>query len=347
MSSGRICRSARRGIAAAVLGWLCVAVASVVMAPTAAAAPSATVEIRNITPPVVSVDPGGKVTFVNKVAPLDTSVSVPLVGSVSASVTTDVTVTFFGQERSLAPDAATDWTFPATTAGSIEYTYTVTPQPGLSAAVADQVVDLVAATLPSEGAPVTVPYTVQTLAPDVPNLPSVNVPALPSVEIPPLPELPVLESPDDDGGPRDTEDGDDRRTDGPEPIDAEPYTYPTGAGAPTAAAADGVAAAAFDPSRFSASSAPSGAGSGAGAGAGGLPGGYDGASVPVFGQLAGLDGTRLDGPWLDEQEAGERLATSGSTEQTLPAAALAAVVALATATAALVRTHQVQRSSKG
>ena len=65
MASGRIRRSALRGITAAVLGWLAVAVVSVLMAPSAGAAPTATVEIRDLTPPVVSVDAGGSVTFVN------------------------------------------------------------------------------------------------------------------------------------------------------------------------------------------------------------------------------------------------------------------------------------------
>ena len=105
--------------------------------------------------------------------------------------------------------------------------------------------------------------------------------------------------------------------------------------------ADAGAAAAFDPSRFSAGSDSFGSGGGSGSGSGGLPGGYDGASVPVFGELAGLNGAELD-----EESSGEELASSAATAQTLPAAALAAVVALATATAALVRTHQAQRTSK-
>ena len=46
MASGRIRRSARRGLAGAVLAWVGVATASVLMAPSAAAAPTATVEIK-------------------------------------------------------------------------------------------------------------------------------------------------------------------------------------------------------------------------------------------------------------------------------------------------------------
>jgi hypothetical protein len=71
-----------------------------------------------------------------------------------------------------------------------------------------------------------------------------------------------------------------------------------------------------------------------------VAGGYDGASVPVFGQLAGLDGAGLD-----DQNA-EEAASSSPAAQALPAAALAAVVALAAVTAALVRTHQASRASR-
>ena len=61
MATGRIHRTARRGIAVAVLGWLAVAAASVALAPAAGAAPAVTVPIRDLTPPVASVDGGGTV----------------------------------------------------------------------------------------------------------------------------------------------------------------------------------------------------------------------------------------------------------------------------------------------
>ena len=73
---------------------------------------------------------------------------------------------------------------------------------------------------------------------------------------------------------------------------------------------------------------------------GGVAGSYDGASVPVFGQLAGLDGAGAD------ESAEEAAASAAPAAQTLPAAALAAVVALAAVTAALVRTHQASRASR-
>src|SRR5215211_4655959 len=194
MATGRIRRTAQRGIAAAVLGWLVVAAFSVLMAPSAAAAPTATIEIRNLTPPVASVDAGGSVTFVNKI-PAQNEVGINLgVVSVSTAVFTDVSVTFFGQERKLATDQSAAWTFsaPATT-GTITYTYRIVPQAGLTAAVANQVVNQVASTLPALPAPT--PYVVQTIAPAVPNLPSVNLPALPQVNVQ-LPALPGAPTPE-------------------------------------------------------------------------------------------------------------------------------------------------------
>src|SRR5688500_12238509 len=112
MATGRIRRTARRGIAAAVLGWLGVAAFSVLMAPSAGAAPARDVriEIRNLTPPAASVESGGTVTFVNKIpAENRGGISLPLLGSFSATVFTDVSVTFFGQQRRLEPEQSTQW----------------------------------------------------------------------------------------------------------------------------------------------------------------------------------------------------------------------------------------------
>jgi hypothetical protein len=340
MATGRIRRSARRGLAVAVLGWLAVAAMAVLAAPSASAAPQETVEIMNFTPPVKSVDKGGQITFVNKIpAQNKGGISIPLVGSVSATIYTDVSVTFFGQKKDLQFDQSAAWTFndPAT-AGSITYTYRIVPQAGLAAAVANQVVNTVAASLPP--APVNVPYVVETLVP-LPTLPGANLPQLPQVNVP-LPTLPGGTTPvppvDGPGGP--TPSG------GPTPtnisgIDGNMYTYETGGVGPQLQPAGVAAASAFDPSRFAATgSSSSRGGSGASTGAGGVAGGYDGASVPVFGQLAGLDGSRLD------DQSATRDASSSTPAQTLPAAALAAVIALAAVTAALVRTHQASRSSR-
>jgi hypothetical protein len=351
MASGRIRRRARRGIALAVLGWLGVAAFSVAAAPSAAADRAVTIEIKNVTPPAAGVDPGGTVTFVNRIPPANQGgISVPLVGSVSATVYTDVAVTFFNQEQKLQLNQSASWAFsaPATT-GTITYTYRIVPQAGLSAAVANQVVNTVAAGLPK--LPLPTPYVVQTIAPNLPNLPSVNLPPLPqvNVEVPTLPTTPGGQPPVPGtqlpGGTTDQP--------GPTaplaPTPGTPYAYDTGAGATRLSPADIAAAAAFDPARFvspeSAGGAQGatagGAGSAAG-GSGGAAGGYDGASVPVFGQLAGLDGAALD----EESAATDTASASSAAGQTLPAAALAAVIALAAVSAALVRTHQAARASR-
>jgi uncharacterized membrane protein YgcG len=347
MRTGRIRRNARRGLAAAVLGWLAVAAFAVFMAPNASAAPTATVEIKNFTPPVASVDKGGQVTFVNRI-PAQNKGGINLgLASVSATVHTDVTVTFFGQKKTLATDQTAAWTFndPATT-GTITYTYRVVPQASLPLGVsAQQVINQVLASLPPLPAPI--PYAVQTIAPDLPQLPSVNLPQLPQVNVP-LPTLPGAPTPPETnlpapGVPTPQQPGTPPAGAGPTPA-GPAYQYDTSAG-PRLSPADMAAAAAFDPSRYAAfsggASGSSGAlgSGGASSGSGGAPGGYDGASVPVFGQLAGLDGSNL------EEESAEQVAGSDSgPAPALPAAALAAVVALAAVTAALVRTHQASRS---
>jgi hypothetical protein len=337
MATGRIRRSARRGITVAVLGWLGVAAMAVFMAPSAGAAPRETVEIMNFTPPVKSVDKGGTITFVNKIPTQNKGgIQIPLVGSLSATVYTDVSVTFFGQKRDLQFDQSTTWAFPdPATAGSITYTYRIVPQAGLAAAVANQVISTVAASLPP--APVNVPYVVQTLVP-LPTLPGVNVPQLPQLDVE-VPQLPGGPGGEDPPGPPPT--GPDGPTPGPgdvDGVDGTPYTYETGGAGPQLSPANVVAASAFDPARYFVPGRSLGGADRSGGGSGGVAGGYDGASVPVFGQLAGLDGSALD-------ESAEARA-SPPAAQTLPAAALAAVVALAAVTATLVRTHQAARASR-
>ena len=138
METGRIRRSARRGIAVAVLGWLGVRPASVLLAPSASAAPQETVEIMNFTPPgeecrqgrhdhVRQQDPGRE-----QGRDLD-----PAGGERVGHRVHRRSVTFFSQKRDLQPNQSTAWTFtdPAT-AGSITYTYRIVPQAGLAAAVA-------------------------------------------------------------------------------------------------------------------------------------------------------------------------------------------------------------------
>jgi hypothetical protein len=323
---------------------------AVLMAPSASAASQETVEIMNFTPPVKSVDKGGQITFVNKIpAQNKGGISIPLLGSVSATVYTDVSVTFFGQKKDLQFGQSAAWTFkdPAT-AGTITYTYRIVPQAGLAAAVVNQVVNTVAAALPPVPAPV--PYVVETLVP-LPTLPGVNLPQLPQVNVPlptlpTVPTLPGVTVPQPAGGvvPVAPPAAGAPAPAGLSGIDGNLYTYETSGVGPQLAPAGVAAAPAVDPSRLavagSSRSRSAGSGSGGSSGAGGVAGGYDGASVPVFGQLAGLDGSGLD----DQSVA--RDASSSTPAQTLPAAALAAVIALAAVTAALVRTHQASRASR-
>ena len=288
-----------------------------------------------------------QITFVNKIpAQNKGGISIPLVGSVTATVFTDVSVTFFGQKRDLQPNQSAAWTFndPAT-AGSITYTYRIVPQAGLAAAVANQVVSTVAASLPP--APVNVPYVVETLVP-LPTLPGANLPQLPQVNVP-LPSLPggtpppapatrcptgtVLPQPGTAG----RRAADDRGRPG-----RAVHVRPPAPASPQLSPASVAAAAAFDPSRYYVP--------------GSSLGGPDRADS-TRGRLrrrrrqlrrrlgAGLRPARRPGrrrAWTTR--APRRPPRRRTAAQTLPAAALAAVVALAAVTAALVRTHQASRA---
>src|SRR3712207_5866353 len=115
MASGRIRRSARRGVAVLGAGWLGVLVASVLLAPGASAAPTATVAIRDLAPAGVSVDAGGSVTFTNQIQDKTLSVGLgPL--AVTATVHTDVTLTLPSGSHPLQPGASVTETFAQTCA---------------------------------------------------------------------------------------------------------------------------------------------------------------------------------------------------------------------------------------
>jgi hypothetical protein len=314
-----------------MLGWLGLAGAVVLLAPGASAAPTATVTINDVTPPTVAIDAGGSVTFVNGIADKTVSVGSPL--PVQAVVHTDVTLQLPSGSRALAPGQSVTQSFAQTTTFTITYAYRVD---GATLAA-------VSGLLPPIKAPT--PFVVNTLTPALPNLPSVGLPPLPPVTVPPLtpppggaPPVappPVGEDPSPTDPPGDGGPGGNEIVGG---ATGEGYTYGTNAGAPQMSPSDIAAAAAFDPSRFYVPGRS--LGDPDRAGSGGMAGSYDGASVPVFGQLAGLDGSSLD-----EQHADEAGASRPAAEA-LPAAALAAVVALAAVTAALVRTHQAARSSR-
>jgi hypothetical protein len=347
MATGRIRRSARRGFAVAILGWLAVAAASVLMAPSAGAAPTATVEIRDLTPPVVSVDAGGTVTFVNRIQ--DKTVQVGGGGLLPSLVTvtakTEVTLRLPSGAKPLAPGASASERFDRSCATcSITYTYRLSS----GASLTQPLIDAATGLLPPLPAPT--PFVVNTIVPDLPNLPSVNVPQLPAVTVPQLP-LPGTNAPVPapngevplPGGTTGTPTTPDGGTTPVQGVDGTQYTYDTGAGSPQFSAGNAAAAAAFDPARFYVpGQSLGGIDRASSQGSGGQAGSYDGASVPVFGQLAGLDTAALAEESADTATA-DRAASGG---QTLPAAALAAVVALAAVTAALIRTHQAQRAGR-
>ncbi|MCO7219395.1 hypothetical protein [Klenkia sp. PcliD-1-E] len=340
MHSGRIARSARRGIAVLTLGWLVAVVGSVLAAPAATAAPTATVEIRTLTPPTVSIDAGGTVTFVNSVASYPASTTLPLVGSLGGTVYTDVSVAFNGSTKGLQLGQSAQYTFPSSTVGAITYTYRVVPATGTPAAVVNDLVNGIVRTLPA--LPVGTPFVVNTLVP-LPNLPSANLPTLPPVTVA-VPSLPVPAAPSAPVDPPVTSGGEQTAAPtteqpAPAPVDGTGYAYGVPSTSGQLAPLDSSAAAAFDPSRYATGDAASSRG---GSGGGGVAGSYDGASVPVFGQLAGLGGS-LPGGGDGVEVASDSRASSPDPALSVPA--LAAVVALAGVTAALVRTHLAQRSA--
>lgn len=340
MASGRIRRTARRGFTAAVLAWVGVAAFSVLMAPSATAAASVTVAIRDLTPPVASVDKGGTVTFVNQIQDKTVRVGgsglLPSVVDVTAK--TEVTLRLPSGSKALAPGASVAERFDSTCTCAITYTYRYSS----SAALTQPVIDAARKLLPA--LPAQTPFVVQTIVPDLPNPPTVNLPALPEVNVPaptppsptppPTPAPPAPEDPDGPPSPEEPPAGP------PEDPGGKQYVYETGAG-PQLTPDAGSAAAAFDPARFASSQGASSGSASGSSGSGGAPGSYDGASVPVFGQLAGLNS-----PALGEESADE-VAAGRSDAPALPAAALAAVVALAAVFAALIRTHQAHRASPG
>ncbi|HEX2073889.1 MAG TPA: hypothetical protein VHF92_08900 [Geodermatophilus sp.] len=335
MATGRIRRSARRGLAGLLLGWLTIMAGSVLLAPSATAAPSATVAIRDVTPPVASVDAGGSVTFVNQIQDKTVQVSVGGIGLVNVTVKTDVSLRLPSGARGLQPGQSMTERFDSSCVTcAISFTYRAVSGPGLTDALLGQAV----AQLP--GLPVGVPFVVNTLVP-LPEIPSVNLPSPPAVEVPvtvpgtttptqpPVDPKPTPEQPPTQGPPQTP----------PPSVDGTPYTYDTGSGGVRMSPVDRGAAAAFDPARFPGAGPAEGSGAPrlTGAGGGGLPGTYDGASVPVFGQLAGLDGATLD------EESAEVVADPAEAAA-LPLPAVIAVLALAAVSAALVRTHVAQRT---
>jgi len=305
----------------------------------------------------VSVDAGGKVTFVNLIE--DKTVQVGggglLPSLVTVTVHTDVALGLPSGAHPLKRGESWAETFPSSCVGcTITYTYRVSvPDSSIAGSVLNSVTSQALAALPQSqvvnynGGQTTVaigiptPFVVNTLVP-LPNLPSVNLPQVPqvTVEVPDLGGTTIPQA----GGTTvpGTQTVTTTTTTGTtaQSVPGTQYTYDTGAGAPQMAPVDTAAAAAFDPSRFSAQGGRTPGGSTSGSGAGGVAGQYDGASVPVFGQLAGLNASDLE-------EADSAAAAPGAASApALPVPALAAVVALAAVTAGLVRTHQAHRAAQ-
>ncbi|MGY1787151.1 hypothetical protein [Geodermatophilus sp. SYSU D00698] len=358
-ATGTTRRAARWFLAALALVVAAVLGGAVLLPPAAGAAPSATVDIRDLTPPLVSVDPGGTVTFTNRIEPKTVQVGGGglLPSLVTVQVFTDVTLGLPSGPEPLPEDAGVTERFDTTCLTcTITYTYrVVVPNTSIVGSALNTVTTRALGTLPQtqpvtyDGRQTTVqigvptPFLVTTLLP-LPDLPSVGLPRLPTVDVP-LPSLPSLPAPAPTGptAPQ-------APAAAPEApvtargVDGDLYSYDLGGGAARMAPSGG-GSAAFDPSRLAGSPSGTASGSGGTDGSGGVAGGYDGAAAPVSGGLDGgaLDGGALDGGALDE-ESSTVSADGAPSGPALPPAAPVAVVALAGSTAALVRTSRAVRS---
>ena len=329
MNIGRT--AARRTLAAVVLGWLAALAGAVLLAPAASA--GTTVTIGKTAPAPLTLHPGDPVTFVNGLAPLP--VTVPGVVPAKATVLTIETLGGPCGGHALAPGASYTQAFSQTGTCPISYAYS------------------------AQGAPLA---AVQGLVPPLPSPTSLIVTVLQAVSSvvssaappPPAPApvpVPVpLPAPAPGGGGSGGTSGGTgatgTTTTGSSGGGVSGGTVGAPAQAPQAVAAGPVSA-----------SSPAGTGPGSGSGSGSGSGfrsggsgsglaslGHGGASVPVARLLAG----QIDTP-LSDGNAGSSTtpaaATDGGTAPALPIAALAAVVALSTVVAVLVRTHLAARSA--
>ena len=357
MAADRRRRGALRAVAVLLLGWLAVLGGIVAFAPGASADPNPTVYIRDLTPPLVSVDQNGTVTFVDQIQDKTVGVTVGL-SLVHATVHTDVTLALPSGKHTLQSQPQTDakpepkssWKEQfkqSCLTCTITFAYRVTvPSGSVVGGVLTTVAGQAVAKMPQSqvvnynGQQTTVqigvptPFLVNTLVP-LPNLPSVNVPSLPQVDVP-LPSVPSMESVPAPGvtvpksGPAPTTTTTSTTTTTTttrQGIDGSLYAYDTGHGAPQLDPLGG-GSAAFDSGRVS-----GGDPSGLVGGSGGNPGAPDGVASPV----RGLDGVRLD-------DAGATSPARDGAALSVPA--LIAVLCLAGAVAALVWTAQGRRARR-
>jgi hypothetical protein len=161
--------------------------------PSASADPAVNVYIRDLTPPAVSVDANGTVTFINQIADKTLSVGVgPL--AVTAVVHTDVTVNLPSGSHVVKPSAPAPAGKPQPTAADFPpYSQTqqawtekfpqscVTCTISYAYRVDGAQLGQVLGQLPALPA-VPTPFVVNTILP-LPNLPGVNLPNLPNINI--------------------------------------------------------------------------------------------------------------------------------------------------------------------
>ncbi|MCU1616932.1 MAG: exported protein of unknown function [Frankiales bacterium] len=348
MRAGRLRRNAVRGVAALVLGWAAVLGGTVLLAPSASAAPTATVYIQDLTPPLVSVDQNGQVTFINQIADKAVQVGGGLVPSLlTATVHTDVALALPSGTHTLQAQPASDpnpepnssWKEQfrqSCVTCTITYTYRVSLPPSVVGSAVNTLTAQAVAALPQNqvvtynGQQTTVtigvptPFIVNTLLP-LPNLPSVGLPSriqltVPTpggVSVPGAPGLPQA-------GTVTTTTTTTTTTTLLQGIGGAQYEYLSGLGAPRMAPT-GSAGAAFDQRLLTSSSSSS---STASDGSGGTPGRSTSASVPVYA--------------LDTAGATSPAPRPGSP---LSVPALVAVVVLAGSAVALVRVQQARRAA--
>jgi hypothetical protein len=326
MATGRVRRVAGRGAAASLLAALATVAGAFVLAPGASAATTVPVHIRDLTPPLVSINAGDSVAFDDQIQ--DKTVQVGggaglLPSTITVLVHTDVTLGIpDNQPQNQHVLKPGDQPFvqrfdQSCLTCTITYTYRAEVPGGTLAGTAlDAATSQAVALLPQTqvvtvdnqqttvriGVPT--PFIVNTLVP-LPNLPGVNVPQLPTVQVPvptlpAAPELPGVNAPTGTSFVTTT-----TTTTTRSGIAGQQYSYLNGLGAPAMAPQPG-GTRAFDPSSI---------GSAAAAGPG--------------------------QPGLADASASSTVQRSSSSPLSVPA--LAAVVALAGAATARARVHQLSR----